>query len=66
LSHDARHTRARRALRTLVIRYPSGTIIESGWLIEGGGTLREAQVEHSLAQVEPDEDSRVRAEADRP
>ncbi len=42
-----------------IVRYPSGTVIQSCWTIEGGGTLREVQVEHPLAIVEADEDSRV-------
>jgi hypothetical protein len=51
------------------ITYPSGTALDSYCLREGGGTLREVQVEHPLAVVEADEDSLVRVgtpEADRP
>ena len=42
-----------------LIRYPSGTTFDSYYLIEGGGTLLEVQVEHPMAVVEADEDSRV-------
>lgn len=42
----------------------SDTVIESYY--PGGATLREAQVGHPLAKVEPVEDSRVSFESDRP
>jgi hypothetical protein len=41
------------------ITFPTGTALDSYWLIEGGGTLRQVQVEHPLAAVEADENSRV-------
>ena len=47
------------------VRYPSGTVIETHWLIEGGGTLRAVELEHPMARVTPVEDSRV-SEAERP
>jgi hypothetical protein len=43
------------------VTYPSGTVIESYYLIGGGGTLRQVQVEHPLAKVEADQDSLVDA-----
>jgi hypothetical protein len=46
------------------VRYPSGTVLESYWCIEGGGTLQAVQMEHPLGVVEPDADSLV-SEADR-
>jgi hypothetical protein len=42
--------------------YPSGTVINSVWCLEGGGTLRAVQVEHPMAQVTPVENSRVHIE----
>jgi hypothetical protein len=45
------------------VTYPSGTVIESYYLIEGGGTLRQVQVEHPMATVEPVSDSRMSVEA---
>lgn len=44
--------------------YPSGAAILSFYA--GGATLREVQVGHALATVEPVEDSRVSAETNRP
>jgi hypothetical protein len=41
------------------ITYPSGTVFDSYYLIEGGGTLREVQVEHPLAVIEADETTEV-------
>lgn len=41
------------------ITYPSGTVFDSYYLIEGGGTLRQVRLEHPLAKVEPVEESRV-------
>jgi hypothetical protein len=41
------------------VRYPSGTVLDSCWCLEGGGTLRAVQVEHPMAQVEAVLDSRV-------
>jgi hypothetical protein len=43
------------------VRYPSGTVLESVWLTEGGGTLRAVALEHPLAAVEADEGSRIEA-----
>jgi hypothetical protein len=48
-----------------LVRYPSGTVIESHYLIEGGGTLRAVRLEHPLGVVEADQDSLVSAGADR-
>jgi len=42
------------------VTYPSGTVIPSFYC--GGATLREVQVSHPLATVEPVEDSRVSVE----
>jgi hypothetical protein len=47
--------------RCFRITYPSGTVLDSCWCIEGGGTLRAVQVEHPLATVEAVEESRVAA-----
>jgi hypothetical protein len=44
-----------------LVRYPSGTVIESCCFIGGGATLREVEVAHPLATVEADESSRVHA-----
>jgi hypothetical protein len=41
------------------ITYPSGTVLDSYYLIEGGGTLRAVQLEHPLATVEAVEGSLV-------
>jgi hypothetical protein len=46
-----------------LIRYPSGTVIESSWLIEGGGTVQQVRLEHPLGVVEANEDSQVHVEA---
>jgi hypothetical protein len=46
------------------VRYPH-VVLDSAWYLAGGGTLRQVQVEHPLAVVEADEESRV-SEADRP
>jgi hypothetical protein len=42
-----------------LIRYPSGTVIESCWLLESGGTVQQVRMEHPLATVEAIEGSRV-------
>jgi hypothetical protein len=47
--------------RHFLIRYPSGTVFDSYWCIEGGGTLRAVQVEHPLGVVEAVEESRIEA-----
>jgi hypothetical protein len=47
--------------RHFQVRYSSGTEIDSYWLIAGGGTLRAVQVEHPMALVEADEESRIEA-----
>jgi hypothetical protein len=44
--------------KRFLIRYPNATF-DSYYLIEGGGTLREVQMEHPLAAVEAYEDSLV-------
>jgi hypothetical protein len=44
------------------ITYPSGTAFDSHFLIGGGGTLRQVQVEHPMAVVEAIEDSLVSGE----
>jgi hypothetical protein len=38
--------------RCFRVTYPSGTVLESVWLLEGGGTLRAVQIEHPMATVE--------------
>jgi hypothetical protein len=45
------------------VTYPSGTVIDSHWLLEGGGTVQQVRLEHPLGVVEPVLDSRVHAEA---
>jgi hypothetical protein len=47
------------------ITYRSGTVLDSYWCIEGGGTLRAVRMEHPSAAVEAVEESRVSLEADR-
>jgi hypothetical protein len=44
-----------------LVRYPSGTVIESCCFIGGGATLREVAVAHPLAVVAAIADSRVGA-----
>jgi hypothetical protein len=34
-------------------------VLDSVWSLGGGGTLRQVQVEHPMAVVEPDEGSQV-------
>jgi hypothetical protein len=48
--------------RRFRITYP-GVVLESYWGLEGGGTLRTVQIEHPLAVVEADEESRLSGEA---
>jgi hypothetical protein len=43
----------------LRLTYPSGTVFDSYYLSQGGGTLRKVQVEHSLAVVEAYEATEV-------
>jgi hypothetical protein len=40
------------------VRYPSGTVFDSYYLIEGGGTVQQVMLEHPMATVEPDAESR--------
>jgi hypothetical protein len=45
--------------RRFRITYPSGTTLDSYWLLEGGGTVQQVMLEHPLGVVEADLDSRV-------
>jgi hypothetical protein len=57
MTHDTPEPEPR--YERFTVTYPSGTAIESYWCIEGGGTVQQVRLEHPMALVEADIDSRI-------